>query len=883
MKFDSGRQASSTDGVTGTALIRWVMAVGLLLVVGIVAAATWAVDDHRERALRNGERELANAALLLARHFDREFEELIADESEIVSHVERHDPQSTPEMHQLLRSKTGGTGDIDLFDSTGVLVASSRSRPAPYRDISGNADFKQLKARPVGAERYLQFVEDSSGGDRVLLLQRGLSGANGEFAGVFARTVPLKWYERFFASVALGETAAVSMFHTDGTFLTRYPEGTMTRGENFRTSLLEPHFAAPAAIVRLTSPFDGEERLGASHRLTQAPIIVIASRAVDSVLADWRQQTVALASAALAAIAVIATLTFLLGRHLRRREDDTRRQLRLEKQRLRLAINNMTQGLTLFDAEDRLVVCNQRYLEIYGLTAEMVPPGITFREMMQCFRDRGGDRDDIERFLCSGDGFSRGSHEATIGDKSLLITREPVEGGGWVTTHEDVTERKRVEARIAYLAHNDELTDLPNRSSFRQYVQSALANLGDGFNAALLYLDIDDFKGVNDTLGHVVGDLLLHHIASDLKRAVGKDGFVARLGGDEFAVVVTNIEAMDEITALTERVQSALYEFHDCGEHRLSADASIGIAIAPQDGKTLDELVSNADLALYAAKSEGRRTYRFFKPEMEVALKARHLLGADLKRAVVEHQFDVHFQPLVDLRSDQVVGCEALLRWRHPTRGMVSPAEFVPVAEEIGLIDELGEWVLAESCREAANWPAHMTVAVNVSPIQFRRRTFPLKVVAALGQSGLSAQRLELEITEAVLIRDDDAALAILNELRALGVKIALDDFGTGYSSLSYLHRFPFDKIKIDRSFVATLAEEKASATIVQAVVSIAAAGDKITLAEGVETVQQRELLKRLGCQQMQGYLFSRPLPSAQLHELLGLDRKELASSRRAS
>jgi predicted signal transduction protein with EAL and GGDEF domain len=320
---------------------------------------------------------------------------------------------------------------------------------------------------------------------------------------------------------------------------------------------------------------------------------------------------------------------------------------------------------------------------------------------------------------------------------------------------------------------------------------------------------------------------------------------------------------------LVTRIYQAIRVPVECLGHQLVTDASIGIALAPQDGTDLDQLLKNADLAMYGAKSDGRRTYRFFERVMDARVRARRTLELDLRQAMVDGEFEIEYQPIVSLQSGAVSGCEALLRWRHPERGMIPPAEFVPVAEDIGLISQLGEWVLEQACFEAAIWPDTIRLAVNVSPVQFRNQTLALHVASALASSGLAANRLELEITEAVLIRDDETALAILHQLHAMGVRIALDDFGTGYSSLSYLQRFPFDKIKIDRCFVNELAEPDGSSSIVQAVVNIASARNMTTTAEGVETEAQKELLRTLGCTEMQGYLFSKAVPAAQVRRML--------------
>ena len=413
------------------------------------------------------------------------------------------------------------------------------------------------------------------------------------------------------------------------------------------------------------------------------------------------------------------------------------------------------------------------------------------------------------------------------------------------------------------------MTDLPNRALFREQLKRELARLREGEQLAVLYIDIDEFKSVNDTLGHLIGDELLKSVAVSLGNCISASDFVVRLGGDEFAIVQTAIKDREDVADLVTRMYRAIRQPYQCLGHQVTTDASVGIALAPQHGGDLDQLLKNADLAMYAAKAAGRRTYRFFEPEMDARVKARRVLEMDLRQAITDGGLEVYYQPCVNLQDNRITGCEALLRWRHPERSMISPAEFIPIAEETGLINQLGEWVLTTACAEATTWPDDIKLAVNVSPVQFRSGTLALKIVAALAASGLPASRLELEITEAVLIRDDEAALAILHQLRAIGVRIALDDFGTGYSSLSYLQRFPFDKIKIDRCFVNDIAAPDGSACIVQAVVNIAAARHMKTTAEGVETQQQMELLRALCCSEMQGYLFSPAKPAAEIRQLL--------------
>jgi diguanylate cyclase (GGDEF)-like protein len=601
-------------------------------------------------------------------------------------------------------------------------------------------------------------------------------------------------------------------------------------------------------------------------------------------LADWREQIGILISVAGASVLAIAGVLIAIVRKLLEQHRASRERLTLEKLRLDRAVNNMTQGLLLFDAGQRLVVCNQRYIEMYSLSADVVKPGCSFHDIIVHRKATGSFNGDIDDYVgrVLRDIHMRNSMVIeTANGRSIQILNEPLADGGWVATHEDITERRRTEERITHLAHYDALTDLPNRTMFHEHLREKLATIVDGEELAVHYIDIDEFKGVNDALGHLVGDELLKSVAASLSRCAGPADFVARLGGDEFAIVQSAVTSLDQVNDLVARVFDAIRTPFDCMGHHLTADASIGIALAPGHGTALDQILKNADMAMYAAKASGRRTYRFFEPEMDAKVHERRQLEIDLRHAIAkggrEGGLEVYYQPCLSLKDDRITGCEALVRWRHPERGMVSPAEFIPIAEDTGLINEIGEWVLATACRDAAAWPDDIRLAVNVSPVQFKSGTLALKIMSALANSNLPASRLELEITEAVLIRDDDAALAILHQLRAIGVRIALDDFGTGYSSLSYLHRFPFDKIKIDRCFVSDIAGPDGSASIVQAVVNLAAARRMTTTAEGVETEEQQRLLRTLGCSEMQGYLFSAAKPADKMLDLFALHRSRLA------
>ncbi|MBR0757086.1 EAL domain-containing protein [Bradyrhizobium jicamae] len=1011
----SGRSASWQRVVaTLRGPVLWLSVCGTLLVTVIFLGTITMIGEFRERALANSERELENTVLLLARHFDQQFEDSDTIAANMIDHLGISEiasadmfktRMSTPEAHRILKAKgVSFLGHISLFDADGKMIAWSGDLPAPKLDISGRAYFKNFKFDPhpdtVRAEALKSLIV---GGLSTVIAHR-LTGPDGTFLGVMTRRIDPLNYEKFFASIAPGKSAAIAMFHNDGTLLARYPHVEELLGRKFSAPLHELVLSKGGLqTMRVRSPIDDTERLGSAAKLNHFPAVIVATNTVTAALADWRAQTRFLLIAATLAAAIVAMVLFAIVRQIVRQGREAQQRVEAERQQLDIAINNMVQGLVLHDAAGRVITLNRRYLDMFDLDPEIVKPGIDFRAMIQHRKDTGSFTGDVDAFCARvRKNISEGKVSSSVMEcpdgRAISLVSKPLSHGGWVATMEDITERRRLEQerdrnqtflreiidhipsqitvkdadsrryvlinrvaeaefgrsrdevigktafdfqpekwadivtseddellqtpdcslfkdehlqgsmakgsryitsrrigirdkagqpryiinvvedvtekrraneRIAHLAHYDALTDLPNRVLFRQQIERELEKAKAGEQFALLYIDIDEFKGINDSLGHHIGDELLKTVASRIKACLGGGDLIARLGGDEFAVIRTGIRDTQEVEAFVTAVHQAIRQPCDCLGYHLSTDASIGVALAPQDGTELDQLIKNADIAMYGAKAEGRHTHRFFEPAMGLSAKARLMMEQDLRQAMVDGGFEIHYQPLLGLHSNAVTGCEALLRWRHAERGMVSPAEFIPVAEDTGLISELGEWVLRTACAEAVNWPDHVRLAVNVSPVQFKNQTLALKVASALANSGLKPSRLELEITEAVLIGDDEAALTVLHQLRAIGVRIALDDFGTGYSSLSYLKRFPFDKIKIDRSFVSDI-ELDGSATIVKSVVSIAASRDMTTTAEGVETEQQRALLRQLGCTEMQGYLFSPPKPAADIRALLG-------------
>ena len=535
--------------------------------------------------------------------------------------------------------------------------------------------------------------------------------------------------------------------------------------------------------------------------------------------------------------------------------------------RFDIALNNMSHGLCMLDQNDRLQVWNERFLELLHLKNVPVRVGMGIPELVRHSIRAGNHvgRSVRQVFRDMTHALAHNSFDqiqtSPDGDRTIALSRRMMADGGSVIILEDVTERKRAQERITHLARFDELTGLANRGQFRERISSILTALQDHDNGITIHLiDLDRFKSVNDTLGHPIGDKLLREVAQRLTGLIRPTDMITRFGGDEFVVLQTGTARREDAQWLAERLAKALAEPFDIDGHRVDIGASIGIAMAPADGSDADELLKKADMALYVAKNGGGGNHCFFAAEMEEAIQQRRALELDLREALGSDQFHIHFQPLVDLRSGRVTTCEALVRWEHPVRGNVPPSVFIPIAEETGLIIELGEWVLQNACAEAASWPHGVKVAVNLSPVQFRDRGLALHVVSALAKSGLKAQRLELEITERVLLEENDGTLAVMEQLKNLGVGISLDDFGTGYSSLNYLRQFPFHKIKIDQSFIRDLGEKGDARPIIGAVASLGAGLDKLVVAEGIETEEQMKLVRAQGCHEGQGHFFGKPM-----------------------
>jgi len=866
--------------------IRYLILCGLTLVAAIGVATAIMAGNLRNRALLENERELSSTALILAEQIDRTFQAIDLVQSSVIegirslgiaSSADYTRRMSGQDVQLMLKASTSGLVQayaISLINADGQLINFSRFWPAPDINVADREFFLALKSN----RRLTSFVSlpghNRTDGAWTLFLARKVTAANGEFLGLVLGVVELSYFDKLFGSVSFGEGSSIALYRSDGVLLTRFPQAESFIGKIFPS----PRSAlggGDSATTRIIGQIGGKDRLLAIHRLPDFPMFISVGVNTSTAVAIWQSQTSILLGAGGLAALTVAVMIFLIVRQQAQAHSFSMQSLAQEKQRLDTAMNNMVQGLIMFDSEERIVVCNDLYVELYGLSREIVKPGCTLLELLQ-YRARAGnflhhdpEQYRIELVAALALGKVTTSIFETIDGREVLVTNSPMAAGGWVATHEDITERRRAEAKIAYMAHHDALTDLPNRLQLYEQLRQMLARSKRGEHVAVFCLDLDRFKDVNDAHGHPVGDLLLKAVADRLRQCIRDTDMVARLGGDEFAIVQAGASQPTDATSLASRLIEVIGAPYELGSHQVAVEVSIGIALAPGDGLDPDQLLKNADTALYRAKSDGHGQYRFFEPDMDARMQARRTLEIDLRKAIANGEFELFYQPLVDMQTEYVTGFEALIRWHHPRRGMIPPLDFIPVAEETGLIVPIGDWVLRQACAEAATWPNDVKIAVNLSPIQFKNKDLLPSVISALAASGLSASRLELEITESVLLQDADATLAILHELRGLGVRISMDDFGTGYSSLSYLRKFPFDKIKIDQSFIVDMSDHNDSLAIVRAVIAMGSGLGIATTAEGVETPEQFKQLKFEGCTEVQGYLFSPPRPAVEVKGLL--------------
>ena len=831
-------------------------------------------------AITDASTDSSNLATVLAHQMDNSLQSIDLVLTEIKNREENRGAQTPNDIDRVLRgedtyqflterlSRLQQAEFIALVDKDGNLVSTTREWPSPKISLSDRTYFQHFKNNDDKAVYISNSLIDRVKGLQVIILSKRINGANNAFLGVAVVGVRLAYFQQIYESIASISDQSFLFLHRDGTIIVRYPDP-KNRAYESMPAASPWHQLVLQGGGQYRSPgyFDNEPRLVSVHPLRDYPLVVNVAVSETAALATWRIQAITLGSGALLVMLCVAFLLKAQSKQFRR--------LATSEATVEAALNNMSQGLVMFNSSNRLVVCNRRYHEMYGLSPDTVRPGGTLRELIGHRVVAGSfsaaDAEeyiaDIQASVVNRTIFSK---ITSLRDGRIIsIVNHPTTDGGWVATHEDITEQKRAEERILYAAHHDSLTGLPNRKLFCAQLEQALKRVRRGERLAVLYLDVDHLKRVNDTLGHPAGDKLLKGVADRLRGCVRDIDLVARLSGDEFAIIQSSLDRPSDAAALAKRVREAIHEPFDLDGHEVTVDISVGISIAPNDATDLNELLKTADIALYEAKNSGRGTYCFYQTEMNERMQARSKLERDLQRALTNGEFELFYQPVVSLEDNKIGSFEALLRWRHPERGLVSPTEFIPLAEETGLIVPLGEWVLRAACAEATNWPDDIAVAVNVSAIQVTNKNLINVVVGSIASAGIPANRLILEITESAFLQNTFANLTTLKRLHELGVRFAMDDFGTGYSSLGYLTSFPFSKIKIDRSFIAGLANKKESRAVVRAIADMARNLNMRVIAEGVETAEQREQARTLGCTDIQGYLISVPRPAAEVHQLL--------------
>ncbi len=769
---------------------------------------------------------------------------------------------------------------VAIIDADGIMRASNAGpQPAPALDLSDREHYR-VHVNSTSDQLFISkpVIGRVSGKWSVQITRRFLNADN-SFAGVVVASLNPEHLTKFYDKIDFGSAVSITLIGDDG--VVRSSGGSASGyklGQDLKLSNLfnRLQMGANATFVD-TSISDGHDELITVRKIRGHPLWVSVSTNKQEIYQDSLS---ALKLNALAGIVITLIMLAAIERILR-----SETKARLKAEQLQLTLENMSQGIMLVTKDLQIPIINGRCAELLGLPKEFISKPPRFDQLIeyqtQSEKLRNAAKPNRQEFFEPSTSINSASQvavcERMMPNGSVIEVRSGhLPDGSFVQTFTDITKRWEAESHVARLAAEDPLTGLPNRRVFRSTLDqmSKLSAPGPGSHQpknefAVLFLDLDRFKVINDTLGHRIGDMLLQEVAKRLKLSLRATDILARLGGDEFAVVVPSFVTRAAIEVLATGLIVAISQPYEIDGYRIRSNVSIGIAIGPQDGESVDDLLMAADLALYSVKAGNRGTYKFYEKSMNKELNDRRQMELDLREAIEHHELELYYQPILNLRSNVITGFEALARWRHPIKGMVPPTLFIPVAEDSGLILPLGEWALREACRTAAQWPEHLRIAVNLSPIQFSSPSLFHLVEDILAETGLQPHRLELEITERIFMEDSETTLSALWRLKALGVRVSLDDFGTGYSSLSYLRSFPFDKIKVDRAFVSDLKDTSGHIVIVQAVVSIARALGMTTTAEGVETEEQQQFLATLGCDEAQGYLYSAPVPIENVPELI--------------
>ncbi len=849
-----------------------------------VTAVGWTIWQLRTDAIRAAITESGNIATVLAGQLSRSvqgIDTVLVDVKRATKDLDIDTPHgfraafNRRAFRELLvdqLSRVPQAFNIVVADENGQIAVSTAAWPTPNINVSDRDYFQDARARTDGLLSTSVPIYNRINGKRTIVFARRLEGVTGDFVGIIYCSVNTEYFEDIYGSIQSVHSHQFTLRKQDGTILARHPEVLDLAGKNDGAGpQWHEAVAGGGGGYTYSDGADGGASFVSVRTVPEYPLVVDIAVTESAALGGWHQRaaTIGIGSAALLLCSIY--LLIAVTRQVRSLSN-SEASLAQKSQQLDAALNNMSQALTMFDAQQRLIVCNRQYAELYGLTAEQTRPGTPFHSILEARIAGGNVPEDVESFVAGRlEAADRPEASCTINTlrdgRIISVAHQSMDSGGWVAVHQDITAQKRAEAELARMARYDVLTGLANRALFMEQADVGLVRMRDHENElAVLMLDLDRFKTVNDSLGHPVGDSLLRMVAQRLRQMMPEVDTVARLGGDEFAIL-RPIERgqRNQVIDLADRILLAITEPYDLDGRRFTIETSIGITFAPQDGTDAPALLKNADLALYKAKSLGGNQYCLFEPSMEAEARERRELEEDMRKAISRNEFELHYQTIVHAGRREICGDEALVRWRHPERGLIPPDQFIGLAEESGLIVPLGEWILRKACADAAKWPSHLKLAVNLSPTQFKQGDLLAVLKSALADCALPLNRLELEITETVLLEKNEENLAVLHELKELGVSIVLDDFGIGYSSMKYLQMFPFDKIKIDKSFIQSMTTHTDSAAIVCAIAGLGRALDIETTAEGVETAEQFTFLRSAGCELAQGYLFSRPVPAAQL------------------
>ena len=872
---------------------RWIRAfaqtttyLGVVMIVAIWGGIYFLTHAAYDRAYEDGVRQGSNLTRVFDEYISRTLSG-IDDELLVLRKLYAQDPTHFAFGKWIDRSTARNNSTVH-FSITGPDGIIRLSTLGPVRSTIDIKDREPFRVHVDSTADDLYISKPSIGqlsGKFSIQLTRRLPTDDGSFGGIIGASLDIVELENFYNSIDIGREGIIALVGFDGVIRARSGHDVAAKayvGQSVSGRTLFGLFREnPVGTFwnnRNAQSFEQIRRLISYRVVDGYPLIATVGLAESdiyeqAVLTARKYDQIGLLLTAIVLFAIIiGGLGQLKLAAAAAALERSKRSLEQTNVLFDTALKNMAHGLCMFDRNQHLVVCNPRYGEMYGLPPEATKPGTTLRAILQARVELGFCPQESEHYVEERlEQIAKLQPYYAINElrdgRIFAVSHQPMRDGGWVSIHQDITAQKRAESQVAYLARHDVLTDLSNRAVLRERMLESLARLrrgGKTFN--LFMLDLDIFKSVNDSLGHPVGDQLLKVVARRLVACLRETDTVARLGGDEFAILAAvEGDQREAATTTAERLLEAVSAPYAFDDHRVDISTSIGIALAPEHGTDVDQLIKSADLALYKAKVGGRNTYRVFEAAMGADADARRALEIDLRNALTGGQFELHYHPIVDIRTNEIANVEALIRWQHPQRGPIAPADFIPLAEESGLINPIGEWVLRRACADAAGWPPQFKVAANLSPVQFRRGNLVATISSILTETGLAPERLMLEITESVLMQGNSENFETLHQLRKLGIAIVLDDFGTGYSSLSYLRLFPFDQIKIDRSFVSELSSNADCAAIVSAVASLGRSLHVDTVAEGVETEDQLMLARAAGCTHAQGFLFGRPCKASEL------------------